>query len=85
MKARDYPSMAQLRPKQALNSIFCFLVLLLAGSFELSPAAEAFSCSGNSTTQQVFELESLVGILARQSTLVHSIVYIIQSFIPDLW
>ena len=53
MKARDYPSMARLRPKQALKSIFCLLVFLLAGSFELSPAAEAFSCSGNSTTQQV--------------------------------
>merc|ERR1719189_897483 len=47
--------MARLRPKQALKSIFCLLVFLLAGSFELSPAAEAFSCSGNSTTQQVVE------------------------------
>ena len=43
----------KLRPQQALNSIYCLLLLLLAGSFELSPTAEAVSCSGNSTAQQV--------------------------------
>ena len=54
MNARAHLSMTQLRPSQALNSILCLmLVLLFAGSFELSPAVEALSCSGNSTTQQV--------------------------------
>ena len=45
--------MVMLKPGQALNSALCLLVLLLAGSNELNPAAEAFSCSGNGTRQQV--------------------------------
>ena len=46
-------NMVMLKPGQALNSALCLLVLLLAGSNELNPAAEAFSCSGNGTRQQV--------------------------------
>ena len=45
--------MVMLKPGQALNSALCLLALLLAGSNELNPAAEAFSCSGNGTRQQV--------------------------------
>ena len=60
--------MVMFKPGQGLNSALCLLVLLLAGSNELNPAAEAFSCSGNGTRQQVSLLFTVYCLLFNEQS-----------------